>query len=163
MAKKIEFSREEIDNAISIFNELSISFEKDNDLFLKFKSSPISFLRKSGLLIMKYINNKIVQHFLNRFSSAIRYIISFKDFFDLCSWCKIMTLTIIYALTGKAKLTIDSCFNIISNIIEAVKNILNLSNEMVGRLLKKLNSINGKLSLYRLAILICQQLGHCPF
>lgn len=161
MTKKVELSKEEIENAISIFNQLSISFEKNNDLFLKFKSSPISFLRKSGLLIMKYINNKNTQHFLNRFSSAIRYIIRFKDFFDKCSWCKIMALTTIYSLIGKGRITINAYWEILSSIIEALENVFNLSNEIARSLLKKLNNINERLSPFHLITIICEKLGHC--
>jgi hypothetical protein len=162
MAKKIKFTNEEIENAIHIFNELSISFAKDNEIYLAFKSRPISFLRKSGVSIMKYINNENQKYFLNRFSVSIRNILRFKDFFDSCSWCKVSSLTIIYALCGKARLSIDTCWGILSSIIEAMENILNLSNELARSILKRLNSLNQGFSPFHLAMLICEHLGYCP-
>jgi hypothetical protein len=41
MAENVKFTREEIENAIDVFKKLSILFEKNNELFLEFKSSPI--------------------------------------------------------------------------------------------------------------------------
>jgi len=161
MAKKIEFTTDEIENAINVFRELSISFEKDNRLFLEFKSRPISYLRKSGLLMMKYINNDNDRYFLNRFSMGIRNILQLKEVFDSCSWCKVTVLTIIYALCGKARLATDACWDVLSDIIDALENILNLSNEIARRILSNLNSLNETLSPFGLAKLICQQLGYC--
>jgi hypothetical protein len=162
MAEKINFTKEEIDNAINVLNELSISFQKDYELFLEFKSRPISFLRKAGLSIMKYINNETEQYFLNRYSWGIRNILRFKDVFDNCVFCKLSALTIIYALCGKARLPIDACWGILSSIIESMENILNLSTEIASGVFRNLNSLNERLSPYRLAELICQQLGNCP-
>jgi hypothetical protein len=162
MAEKIKFTKEEIENTIYVFKELSLSFERDNELYLEFKSRPISFLRESGLLIMKYIKNENQESFLKRFLGGIRNILRLKDFFDSCSWCKVSALTIIYALCGKARIPIDACWGILSSIIEAMENILNLSNEMAEILLRNLNSLNERLSPFRLANLICKQLGYCP-
>lgn len=162
MADSIKFTKEEIENAIDVFKKLSIQFEENNELFLEFKSRPINFLRQSGLLIMKYINNQNEPFFLNKFSWGIRNIHRFKDFFDRCSWCKTMALIIIYALCGKARLPIDACWGILSSIIEAIENILNMSNEIARNLLNHLNSINDRLSPFRLASRICQHLGYCP-
>ena len=161
MAKKIEFTTDEIENAINVFKELSISFERDNRLFLEFKSRPISYLRRWGLLIMKYINNENYLYFINRFSQGIRNILRLIEVFDSCSWCKVTALTVIYALCGKAKLSIDACWGILSSVIDAIENILNLSNQVANRILSNLNSFNKRLSPYRLAWLICQQLGYC--
>lgn len=161
MAKKIEFTTDEIENAINVFKELSISFERDNSLFLEFTSRPISYLRESGLIIMKYINNENYRNFINRFSQGIRNTVRLKEVFDSCSWCKVTVLTIIYALCGKARLSIDACLGILSSVIDAIENILNLSNQVANRILSNLNSLNKRLSSYRLAWLICQQLGYC--
>lgn len=161
MAKKIEFTTDEIENAINVFKELSISFERDNSLFLEFTSRPISYLRESGLIIMKYINNENYRNFINRFSQGIRNTVRLKEVFDSCSWCKVTVLTIIYALCGKAQLSIDACLGILSSVIDAIENILNLSNQVANRILSNLNSLNKRLSSYRLAWLICQQLGYC--
>jgi hypothetical protein len=161
MAENVKFTKEEIENAIDVFKKLSILFEENNELFLEFKSSPIRFLRESGLAIMKYINNQNQDFFINRFSWGLRNILRFKDFFDRCSWCKIMALTIIYALCGKARLTIDAFWGLLSSIIEAIESILNMSNEMARNLLNYLNSINDRLSPFGLARLICEHSGHC--
>ena len=161
MAENVKFTKEEIENAIDVFKKLSILFEENKELFLEFKSSPIRFLRESGLIIMKYINNQNQDFFLNRFSWGLRNILRFKDFFDRCSWCKIMALTIIYALCGKARLMIDAFWGILSSIIEAIENILNISNQMARNLLNYLNSINDRLSPFGLARLICEHSGHC--
>lgn len=161
MAENVKFTKEEIENAIDVFKKLSIQFEENNELFLEFKSRPIRFLRESGLAIMKYINNQNQDFFLNRFSGGLRNILRFKDFFDRCSWCKIMALTIIYALCGKARLTIDAFWGLLSSIIEAIESILNMSNEMARNLLNYLNSINDRLSPFGLARLICEHSGHC--
>jgi hypothetical protein len=161
MAENVKFTKEEIENAIDVFKKLSILFEENNELFLEFKSSPIRFLRESGLAIMKYINNQNQDFFINRFSWGLRNILRFKDFFDRCSWCKIMALTIIYALCGKARLTIDAFWGLLSSIIEAIESILNMSNEMARNLLNYLNSINDRLSPLGLARLICEHSGHC--
>ncbi|AFL85101.1 hypothetical protein Belba_2548 [Belliella baltica DSM 15883] len=161
MAENVKFTKQEIENAIDVFKKLSILFEENNELFLEFKSKPIRFLRESGLAIMKYINNQNQDFFLNRFSYGLRNILRFKDFFDRCSWCKIMALTIIYALCGKARLTIDAFWGLLSSIIEAIESILNISNEMARNLLNYLNSINDRLSPFGLARLICEQSGHC--
>lgn len=162
MAENVKFTKDEIENAKDVFKKLSIQFEENNELFLEFKSRPISFLRESGLIIMKYINNQNQDFFLNRFSWGIRNIFRSKDVFDRCSWCKITALTIIYALCGKARLPIDACWGILSSIIEAVENILNMSNEIARNLLNYLNSLNDRLSPFRLASRICQHLGYCP-
>jgi hypothetical protein len=161
MAENVKFTKEEIENAIDVFKKLSILFEENNELFLEFKSSPIRFLRESGLAIMKYINNQNQDFFINRFSWGLRNILRFKDFFDRCSWCKIMALTIIYALCGKARLTIDAFWGLLSSIIEAIESILNMSNEMARNLLNYLNSINDRLSPFGLARIICEHSGHC--
>jgi hypothetical protein len=161
MVENVKFTKEEIENAIDVFKKLSILFEENNELFLEFKSSPIRFLRESGLAIMKYINNQNQDFFIKRFSWGLRYILRFKDFFDRCSWCKIMALTIIYALCGKARLTIDAFLGLLSSIIEAIESILNLSNEMARNLLNYLNSINNRLSPFGLARLICEHSGYC--
>lgn len=161
MAENVKFTKEEIGNAIDVFKKLSILLEENKELFHEFKSSPIRFLRESGLIIMKYINNKNQDFFLNRFSWGLRNILRFKDFFDRCSWCKIMALTIIYALCGKARLTIDAFWGLLSSIIEAIENILNMSIQMALNLLNYLNSINDRLSPFGLARLICEHSGHC--
>lgn len=162
MADSINFTNEEIENAIDVFKKLSIQFEANNNLFLEFKSRPISFLRNSGLLIMNYINNQNEPYLLNKFSWGIRNINRLKSFFDRCSWCKTNALIIIYALCGKARVPIDSCWGILSSIIEATENILNMSNEIARNLLNNLNNINDRLSPFRLASRICQHLGYCP-
>jgi hypothetical protein len=161
MAESVKFTREEIENAIDVFKKLSMLFEKNNELFLEFKSSPIRFLRDSGLAIMRYINNQNQDFFIQRFSGGLRNILQFKDFFDRCSCCKIMALTIIYALCGKARLTIDTFWGLLSSIIEAIESILNISKEMTRNLLNYLNSINDRLSPFGLARLICEHSGHC--
>ena len=161
MAKKIEFTTDEIENAINVFKELSISFEKNNGLFLEFTSRPISYLRESGLIIMKYINNENYRNFINRFSQGIRNIVRLKEVFDSCSWCKVTVLTVIYALCGKARLAIDACWDILSDIIDALENILNLSNEVASRILSNLKSFNETFSPFGLARLMCQQRGYC--
>lgn len=161
MAEIVKFTKEEIENAIDVFNNLSLQFEKNNKLFLEFKSRPIRFLRESGLLIMKYINNESDKKTIRRLHGNLYFLLRFKDFFDRCSWCKLMALAIIYALCGKARVTIDAFWGILSSIIEAIENILNMSNEMARSLLNYLNSINDRLSPFHLARLICEHSGHC--
>ncbi len=161
MAVDIKFTEEEIENSKEVFKKLSIQFEQNNELYLEFKARPISFLRRSGLLIMKYINNENERNFLNSFSWGIKRVFYHEGFFDPCSWCKLTALTIIYALCGKARLTLDAFWGILSSVIEALENILNISNEIASNLLSYLNSINEKLSPFRLARLVCQQIGYC--
>lgn len=162
MAENVKFTKDEIENAKDVFKKLSIQFEENNELYLEFKSRPIRFLRESGLLIMKYINNESDEKTIRRFHGSLYFFLRFKDVFDRCSWCKITALTIIYALCGKARLPIDACWGILSSIIEAVENILNMSNEIARNLLNYLNSLNDRLSPFRLASRICQHLGYCP-
>jgi hypothetical protein len=161
MADSVKFTKEEIENAKAIFNELALIFEKDNNAYLEFKSRPVTYLRKSGLLIMKRINNqneRLLSSFLSR---DIRHTLFLRDIFDRCSWCKIMVLVIIYALCGSIRLSIAALRSILSDIIEAVEGILNVSNELVQKILSFLNSTNERLSPYRLARLICEHSGHC--
>jgi len=162
MAEIVKFTKSEIENAKDVFKKLSIQFEENNELFLDFKSRPIRFLRQSGLIIMKYVNNESDRKTIMRFYGSLYFFLLSKNVFDRCSWCKVTALTIIYALCGKARLSIDGCWGIISSIIEAIENILNMSNDVARALVRYLNSLNERLSPFRLASHICQHLGYCP-
>ena len=161
MAEQLEFSKKEIENAIDVFKKLEIQFEENNEMFLEFKSKPIRFLRESGLLMMEYINNNNEQFFTNKLSWSLSNILRFKNIFDKCTWCKIIALIIIYALCGKARVAIDAFWGFLSSIIEAIEKILNMANTIARSLINHLNSINDRLSPYRLAHLICAKSGYC--
>ena len=110
---------------------------------------------------MKYINNEAEDFFLQRFSMGLRNILRFKQYFDKCSWCKTMALTIIYAICAKARLPIDALFAILSGIIEAIENIMNIANEVTKNLLNYLENVNQRFTPFQLARMICRSIGYC--
>lgn len=162
MVDNIKLSPDEIKDLKIKFEELAEIFENDNNEFLQFKYRPITYLRLSGLLVMKYINNENEPHFINKFSWGLNSILSYRKVFNRCSWCKILVLTITYAICGKARQPIDVCWSLLSGIIEAIEKVANVSNEITKAILQRLNNINEKLSPLSLARQICEYLGYCP-
>jgi len=163
MAGYEKLTEVEINDLRFKFEELLNLFERDNYEFLEFERAPIRYLRNFGILVMRYIDNNQLSRLSSRLSQSIRNVLRHLDFLDRCSWCKILALVTIYAVIGAARVTVYNIRGLIGDIIEAIEGIFNMANDIVQRIRNLLNNINDYLSPYRLARLICEQLGYCPY
>ena len=162
MDKNTNLSNEEIYNLKIKFRELYVLFERDKVAFSLFKKAPVSFLRLFGVDVMKYIKNQFGQFNVASLSLTIRRMLKFTNMFNRCSWCKTFTLVAIYALCGKARIAIDAFWTLIAGVMEAIEKIADMSSETTKNVLKKLDRINQRVSPFRFAEAICEQLGYCP-
>lgn len=161
MAEEITLSKEEINDLRKKFEELFYLFKEDPEAFISFKHAPVRFLRNFGIDAMSYINNSLDGLTVSRFSRSIRHIIAYKNVFDRCSWCKILVLTITYAICGKARVPIDAFWGLLSTIIEAIEKVADISNRRTKQIIKYLTNVNKRFSPFTFARGICEQLGYC--
>jgi hypothetical protein len=161
MAESSKLTKEEILDLKLKLKELEILFEKNINEFILFKESPMRYLRSKNIKALKHIRNKKDNLLLFSLYGILRNITRQMDFFDRCSWCKITALLTIYSILGKAGYTVHYASGLIGYIIEVIKEILNLNNVAVRSLTDFLKSIKENLSPFRIAKIICEQMGFC--
>ena len=162
MAENTILSSEELQNLKEKYEQLTTTFQKDNKEFLLFKSEPITYLRNSGIVVMKYIDNKYSPVIVKKLHLTIKNILRSTHVFNRCAWCKIFVLLIIYSTICKSEMIFDVGIEALSSIMESVKEIFNTDNEFIKRITYYLKRINSRLSHFVLARLICEHLGYCP-
>ncbi|MBK7439962.1 MAG: hypothetical protein IPI65_00100 [Bacteroidetes bacterium] len=145
------------------FEELALIFEKNNFEYMFYKSHPLRYLRNYGITIIGYITNDVDKNNTKKYVRQTGNILKHEPIFNRCTWCKVISLTVIYAICGKARLTIDVFWGLSEGIQEAVQNLFNNSNNLTNIINEFFTSFSKFLSPYEFAKLLCAQLGYCQF